>query len=243
MPGNEFQGEPSPAFATTQWSIVLAAHRGAPDAREALASLCRVYWYPLYAYAKRRAGDEHEAQDLTQAFFSRLLEMNLVAVADPRRGRFRTFLLTTFKNFLANEWDKGQAKKRGGGQSLISLDFLEAESRYPIDSGASPERLFEREWVLGLLDQVLNRLREEFAAAGKAEHFEILKEFISGLPPGGSYQEAGRRLGITDNAAKVAAHRLRQRYRVILRDEVARTVAAPGDVDDEIRSLFALLSE
>jgi RNA polymerase sigma factor (sigma-70 family) len=235
----------SQLFASTQWSLVLAAgHRSSPDSCDALAALCQAYWYPLYAYARRQIGNVHEAQDLTQSFFARLLEKNLVSIADPARGRFRSFLLTSFKNFLVNEWDKGQAKKRGDGVMPLSLDFAGAESRYPIEpsGGDSPERLFERQWVLSLLDHVLDRLRQESALAGKADQFDALKDFISGLPVDGNYAEAAHRLGATENAAKVAAHRLRKRYRELLREEIGRTIVGPEEVDDEIRCLFAMMA-
>jgi RNA polymerase sigma factor (sigma-70 family) len=244
MPTDPASHSKSSHFATTQWSIVAAAaHRSSPESQEALAALCQAYWHPLYVYARRCARNAHEAQDLTQDFFARLLERNLIAIADPQRGRFRSFLLTSFKNFLANEWDKQQSKKRGGGQMPISLDFAKAESRYPFEPSldVSPERLFERQWVLSLLDQVLDRLCDECASAGKAETFDALKGFIAGLPDDGSYAEAARRLGITENAAKVAAHRFRRRYRELLREEIARTVAKPDEVDDEIRRLFATM--
>ena len=233
-------------FATTQWSLVLAAaHRSSPESRESLEALCSIYWYPLYAYARRRINSVHEAEDLTQEFFARLLEKNLVAIAAPARGRFRSFLLTSFKNFLANEWDKTQAKKRGSGQTPMSLDFVAAESWYPLEASPdlSPERLFEKQWVLSLLDQVLDRLRDECAAAGNGEQFEALKGFITGLPVDDSYKDMARRLGITENAAKVAVHRLRRKYRELMRAEIARTVAEPADVDDEICCLLATLGQ
>ena len=185
----------------------------------------------------------HDAQDQTQEFFVRLLEKDLLSVADPARGRFRSFLLTSFKNFLSNEWDKAQAKKRGGGKTPISLNFVDAESRYPLEACAdmNPETQFEKQWVLRVLDLVLDRLHDECNAAGRAEQFDALKDFITGLPVGESYSEAASQLGVTENAAQVAAHRLRQRYRELLREEVSRTVAEPADVDDEIRCLVAVL--
>jgi RNA polymerase sigma factor (sigma-70 family) len=231
-------------FATTQWSVVLAAgRRSSPDSSEALAALCQTYWYPLYAYVRRRVGNVHEAQDLTQAFFAKVLEKNYLAVAQPERGKFRAFLLTSFKNFLANEWDKARTLKRGGGKAPIPLDFESGESRFsfePIDD-LTPERLYDKQWALTLLKQVLGRLREEFMRAGKEQQFLHLKVFITGEASLGAYAEAARELGMTEGAAKVAAHRLRRRYRELLRAEIAQTVAEPSEVDDEIRSLFATL--
>ncbi len=221
-----------------------ASNRCSATSREALAALCQTYWYPLYVYARRLTSNTHEAHDQTQEFFVRLLEKNMVAAADPARGRFRSFLLTSFKNFLANQWDRAQAKKRGGGQRLLDLDFIAASARYSLEASheLSPQRLYEKQWVLNLLDQVLDRLREECTASGKAEQFDALKEYIAGLPVDKTYHDAAGNLGISEGAAKVAAHRLRKRYREMLREEVARTVAEPTDVDDEIRFLFAALA-
>jgi len=232
----------SPDFASTHWSIVLAAgHRSSPDSRAALAKLCGAYWVPLYAYARRRVLDVHAAQDLTQAFFAQLLEKNPLAVARPERGRFRAFLLTAFKHFLANVRDQARAQKRGGGVAPLPLDFASGESRLtrePADN-MTPERLYERQWVLSLLEQVLARLRDEFIRAGKERHFEQLKVFITPQTAPASYAELAPALGLTEAAAAVAVHRLRRRYRELLRAEIAQTVASPNEVDDEIRSLFA----
>jgi len=228
-------------FAATRWSIVLAAgHRSSPDSRRALESLCQTYWYPLYAYVRRRVPDVHEAQDLTQAFFASLLERNALEAADRERGRFRSFLLTAFKNFLADEWDKAKAQKRGGGRRAIRLNLQSGESRYasePVDD-LSPERLYEKQWALTFLEHVLNRLRDEFIAKGKDGHFHALKPFLGGENDAESCANAAQTLGISEPAAKVAAHRFRRRYREILRAEIAETVAEPGEVDDEIRSLL-----
>jgi RNA polymerase sigma-70 factor (ECF subfamily) len=237
------QGTPS-QFHTTHWSLVLAAGReSSPDSRRALAELCEAYWFPLYVYVRRRVGNADDAQDLTQEFFARLLAQNAVAAADPDRGRFRSFLLASLKNFLANEWDKGQAKKRGGGQAPISLDFAKADSRYDLDpaDNDTPERLFERQWTLTLLEQVMSRLREEHVAAAKLMQFDVLKSFLTGGKSAGGYGEAAKKLGVTEAAAKAAAHRLRKRYRELLRNEIAQTVAEPDDLDDEIGWLFRSL--
>ncbi len=220
---------------------MLAAGDGEVRAsREALTALCRIYWYPLYAYARRRTENAHDAEDVTQEFFTRLLETNLIARATPDRGRFRSFLLTSFRNFLANEWNKGRADKRGGGRKLLSLDLDTAESRYrqDVSPGLSPDQLFDRQWALSVLDQVLERLREESASAGRRD-FEILKQFLSGAPADLGYADAARLLGKSENATRVAVHRLRLKYREFLREEIARTVDDPADVDREIRLLFS----
>ena len=231
-------------FASTRWSIVLAAGQpSAPDARDALATLCQDYWYPLYAYVRRRVRDPNQAQDVIQEFFGRLLEKNLLVVADPKRGRFRSFLLTSLRHFLADQWDKTQAQKRGGGGELLSLDFETGESRYtlhPVDE-MTPERLYDRQWAITLLDHVSLHLRQEYARAGKAEHFDQLRVFLAGRSPDHSYANAARQLNMSEGAAMVAAHRLRRRYRDLLRAEIAKTVSGPDDVDDEIRNLFASL--
>lgn len=210
------------------------------DAVEALSRLCEYYWYPLYAYVRRRT-NEDEARDLTQSFFAHLLEKNTVAAADQTRGRFRAFLLTALKNFLANEWNKERAMKRGGGARQLSLNFEDGDSRLRIEpsAGETAEHLYERQWAMALLDHVLSQLRQEYVAAGKERQFDLLKPFIAGA--GGDYQAAAKELGWTDNAARVAAHRLRGRYRELLRAEIAHTVGSLDDVDDEIRWLFQVL--
>lgn len=231
-------------FAATRWSMVLAAgHRSSPDSRRALESLCQLYWYPLYTYVRRRVPDAHEAQDLTQSFFASLLERNALEAADRERGRFRSFVLTAFKHFLADEWDKAKAQKRGGGRHAISLNLESGESRYALEpaDGLTPERLYEKQWALTFLDHVLNRLREEFVAKGKGKQFQALKPFLVGEMEPNSYEIAARVLGISESAAKVAAHRARRRYREILRAEIAETVAGPQELDDEIRHLRGAL--
>ncbi len=245
MPSSDFQlPRPAPAdFATTQWSLVVgAAARAQPDASAALALLCQRYWYPLYSYVRRRVADVNEAQDLTQEFFARLLEKNTLAQASPERGRFRAFLLTAMRNFLANEWDRSQALKRGGEHKRLSLDFDSGESRLhfePADE-RSPERIYERQWALLLLELVLQRLAAEFAAAGNQRQFEILQPTLAGSRTA-SYQQIAQDLGTSEEAARQTAHRLRKRYRELLRAEVRQTIAEPGEVEDEIRSLFEVL--
>jgi RNA polymerase sigma factor (sigma-70 family) len=231
-------------FVTTHWSLVVAAGRGetAPS-RDALAALCRAYWYPLYAFIRRRGFGPADAQDLTQEFFARLLEKNYVQAADRERGRFRSFLLAAVKHFLANERDRANARKRGGGQPLLSLDLDGAESRYCLEpaDAATPERLFERRWAVTLLDRVLERLREEYAAKGQAAVFEQLKPFLAREKGAAPYRELAERAGLTEGSIKTAVHRLRRRYRSLLEDEIAQTVCAQGDVANEVRELFAAL--
>jgi len=240
----DFPGTPD--FATTQWSLVLRAHRNTDSATAALQTLCERYWYPLYAYVRRRGIASHEAQDLTQEFFARLLEKNTLATASPERGRFRAFLLTSLKNFLTNEWEKGQAQKRGGGQRPISLqvDLESAESRLNLEPAhqLTPELCFERQWALLLLELVTKRLQEEQAAAGKGQQFELLKEAIVGGADRLPFPEIAAELQISEEAARQMASRLRKRYRELLREEVSHTVATPAEVDDEIRSLFQVLA-
>jgi DNA-directed RNA polymerase specialized sigma24 family protein len=232
-------------FATTRWSLVVTAgDRSSANSRRALESLCAAYWHPLYAYVRRRVSDVNEAQDLTQAFFAELLEKNYVGSATPQRGRFRAFLLTALKHFLSKQWDKAKAQKRGGGRAPIRLDFASDDSRCSIEtaSGLTPEEIFDRRWAETLLDQVMARLEREFADAGKQSQFSQLKPLIIGQHEGATYADAGEMLGTTEAAAKMAVHRMRRRYRRLLREEVAQTVADPGDIDDEIRDLFAAFS-
>ncbi|MFQ5734204.1 MAG: RNA polymerase sigma factor [Planctomycetaceae bacterium] len=231
-------------FATTRWSVVILAGRNSsPDSRRALGSLCEAYWYPLYAYVRRRVPDVNEAQDLTQAFFAKLLEKNYIGSATPERGRFRAFLLTAFKHFLSKEWDKAKTQKRGGGRAPISLDFESADSRISIEpsSGLTAEQLYDRHWAVTLLGQILARLESEFARDGKTSQFAELKGFIIGDHSGTTYSDVAVRLNITEAAAKMAGSRVRRRYRELLRDEISQTVAEPDEVDDEIRNLFATL--
>ena len=232
-------------FLTTHWSVVLRAGRSdSTCARDALAQLCQTYWYPLYAYVRRRGYSPQDAQDLAQEFFARLLEQNSVAKVCPELGKFRSFLLASLNHFLANEWDKAQAKKRGGGQPLIRLDDRSAESRYALEptEEATPDKLFERRWALTLLECVLARLRKEFVTAGKARLFERLKGFMTGEGGDASYAQVGNELDMSESNVKVAVHRLRRRYRDLLRDEIAQTVASPAEVEDEIRHLFSALA-
>lgn len=232
-------------FATTNWSMIVAA--GGADskvARAALASLCGTYWYPLYAYARRRGADAHEAQDRVQEFFATLLDKGYVADADRERGRFRTFLLVAFRRHTAKEVEKERALRRGGGLSLLSLDFESGEQRYRLEPAhlETPERVYERRWALTQLDRTLAHLRRELRDAGREERFEVLRGHLDGVSGAPSHREAAERLGMSEGAVKVAVHRLRQRYRALLRDEIAQTVNDPAEVDDEIRHLLEALA-
>jgi RNA polymerase sigma-70 factor (ECF subfamily) len=230
-------------IATTRWTVVLAAGSGrVSEAAEALASLCAAYWYPLYAFVRRLGYRREEAEDLTQAFFAQLLEKNYLRAADPARGRFRSFLLAAFKHFLANEQERARAQKRGGGRQPLSLDFEAGERRYSLEPAheLTAERLYERRWALALLDGVLAQLREEMRHAGKAALFERLKGYLTGEETK-SYCEASAELGTTEGALKMAVHRLRQRFREIVLEEIGQTVAGPADVEDELRHLFAAI--
>ena len=232
-------------FATTHWSVVLAAREpGLPEAAAALEKLCRTYWYPLYAFVRRKGHSPDDAQDLTQAFFARLLEKNYVAQADRERGRFRTFLLAALSHFLADEWDKGQRLKRGGGREIISFDAVSTEERYrlePVDQ-LDAAKLYERRWVTALFDQVLARLEQEFREAARGELFDSLRSSLIAEDSSLSYAQLGTRLGMTEDAVKQAVHRMRRRYSELFRQEIAQTVAGPGEVEDELKHLLAVLS-
>ena len=234
-------------FATTHWSVVLAAGQAVSrESRGALESLCEMYWFPVYTYVRRLVPCVEDAQDITQGFFTHLLDKDAIGKADPARGRFRAFLLTALKNYIANERDKMRAEKRGGGKNVLSLDFGSGESRYQVDEPShelTPEKLFERRWVMTLLDQVLESLRTELSAAGKKPQFEQFKGALVGEITSSGYEQAAAALGITAAAAKQAAYRLRKRYRELFRLEVARTVADNADVDDEIGRLLGILGE
>jgi RNA polymerase sigma-70 factor (ECF subfamily) len=233
------------AFATTRWSVLLRARGSDPaEARAALATLCESYWYPIYAYIRRHCGHDDEAQDLTQAFFAFVLESAAHASADAARGRFRTFLLTCCRNFLANERDRAAARKRGGNQTILPLDFAGAADRYsrePADR-LSPERLFERRWALDLLERALGRLGQEYTDSGKGELQHRLLPGLTGDADAVAYAAIAAEVGMSEAAVKKAAQRLRQRYRELLREEIAATVDSPDQVDEEIRALFAALA-
>jgi len=224
--------------------VLSAGNQPSPQTAEALEKLCRAYWLPVYAFVRRQGHGPHDAEDLTQEFFARVLEKRTLAVADPARGRFRSFLLASLKHFLANEWDKAKARKRGGGQISIPIDAAAAETKCGLEPAdpATAEKIFEQRWALTLLDQVLRRLREEHMRDGREKLFEALKPTLTEASRSVRYADIAARLGTSEGAVKVAVHRLRQRYRELLRAEIAHTVAGPDEVEDEIRNLFAALA-
>jgi RNA polymerase sigma factor (sigma-70 family) len=233
------------AFCTTHWSVVVAAGgRSSVEADKALEELCQAYWYPLYAYVRRRGNDPAEAEDLTQAFFERLLEKNFIGSVTPGLGRFRSFLLTCLKHFLANEWERTRSQKRGGGNVIVSLDEDDPEVRYQFEpvENITPEILFERRWALTVLEQVLGRLRSEVVASERADLFDELKAFLSVDQPDSSYAQVAARTGLKEGTIKTAVHRLRRRYAELLRAEIGKTVNEPGEVEAEVRYLISVLT-
>jgi RNA polymerase sigma factor (sigma-70 family) len=233
---------PRPAFVTTHWSVVLTARdENSPESSEALEALCRTYWFPLYAFVRRQGRNPHDAQDLTQEFFARLLEKGYLNSAAQEKGRFRTFLLVALKRFLANEWDRQHAQKRGGSALIVPIDPELAESRFmagPVHE-LQPDLLFDRQWALTLLDRTMMRLREEYVTTGRAKLFELLRGCLAKDESALPYAEIAARLNLTEPAVKMAVQRLRARYREILRAEIADTVAGPEEVEEEIRHLFS----
>jgi RNA polymerase sigma factor (sigma-70 family) len=232
-------------FATTRWSVVLAASGAdSPAATEALARLCETYWFPLYAYLRGHGHDAANAEDLTQAFFAHLLEKKAFRHADPARGRFRSFLLTSLKNSAANARDRQLARKRSPDLPLLPLDAGTAEERYLLEpaTGETPERVFDRRWALALLDRVMGRLAAETAAAGRQRYFDRLKVYLTGEQPQISYADAATALGTSETAVKVAVHRLRRRFGALVHEEVSHTVASPDDVESEIRHLWSAVA-
>jgi RNA polymerase sigma-70 factor (ECF subfamily) len=226
--------------------VVLAAGQGdSPQTTDALERLCRAYWYPLYAYIRRRGYDSHEAQDLTQEFFARFLESKALCGIRRTKGRFRSFLLASLNHFLANEWNRARALKRGGGVQFVSIDENAAEERYRLEpvTGVTPEKLFERRWVLALLDEVLVRLRDEWCEQGEGARFDHFRVFLADLKGAKPYAEVAAQTGLTEAAARQAVRRLRLRYRELLREEIAHTVSSPLEVDEEIRYLFAAFAD
>ncbi len=233
-------------FTTTHWSVVLAAGRvESAQAREALEKLCQIYWYPLYVYVRGRGHSPEDAQDLTQEFFARFLQKEYFHLADPRRGRFRTFLLHALEHFLVNEWKRAQRAKRGGGSPCLSLDAEPVENRYSREAVTrlTPERAYEKRWARTLLEQVLAAVQQEYTQSGQGRLFEELSELLWGRDASVSYAQIGQRLGMSEGAIGTAMHRLRQRYGEKLRAEVAQTVAEPGEVGEELRYLLAVVSE
>lgn len=229
----------SAAFCTTHWSMVLRAGNDAlPDSSQALERLCQTYWYPLYVFVRRKGHSPEDAQDLTQEFFARFLEKRYVSLADQSRGKFRTFLLRSLEHFLINEWTKARAIKRGGSHKIISWDQEVAEARYLADGadGLAPDKIFEKRWAISLLDHVLSLLHKELSQIGKGPLFENLKPYIWGEPKI-PYADVSKESGMSEGAVKVAVHRLRHRYRELLRAEVAQTVSTDEEVDEELRYL------
>jgi len=231
-------------FATTHWSVVLAAgHSSAVQHRPALSSLCETYWFPLYAYLRRHGHDSHQAADYVQAFFTRLLEKDYLKKVKPEGGKFRSFLLTALKHFIANERAHDAAQKRGGGRAVLSLDFESAEDRYALDpaDNLSPEKLFERSWALTVLKQTMERLEAELVSKGKQKLFHQLKAYIAAETNAVPYSEVAAKLEMTEGAVRVAVHRMRKRCRDLLRDEIAQTVSSEDEIDEEIQGLFTAL--
>lgn len=234
-----------PGFATTQWSLVLAAGDSRhPGSRDAIEALCATYWYPVYAFIRRKGYGADDAVDLTQGFFTQLLEKNYIKVARRELGRFRSFLLTAVKHYLANEWDRARAQKRGGGKAPVPLDRETAEGWYRIEPAEreTPEELYERRWAQCLLQQVLDRLQEEGERSRHPERVRALIPYLTGEQEEIRYRELAGRLGLSEGGVKVAIHRLRKRFGVLLREEIARTVDGPDRVEEEIRHLFAALA-
>lgn len=236
---------PRGGFATTRWTLIRAAGgRDKPEAQEALERLCQLYWFPVYAHLRRKGKSAEDAADLTQAFFAHLLESEALNTLEPERGRFRSFLLTSADNFLANEYDKQFAQKRGGGRMIVSIDVRDAEGRLLKDpaDGHTPERAFERSWAMALLERVLEQLRREYETGDKAEQFAKLYVFLPKGEHPMSYREVGYELRMTEAAVKVAVHRMRQRFGALLREEILQTVERPEDIDEEIARLFEAVS-
>jgi len=232
-------------FATTHWSVVLAAGQDeSTHAAAALEQLCRAYWYPLYAFVRRYGYHQEDAQDVVQEFFARLLAKDYLARANPHKGRFRSFLLTALKNLLCDEHDKASRLKHGGGQAILSLDAQVAEDRYRLEpaDAHTPEQLYERSWAAALLERAAGRLQEAYAAGGRAELFEQLTGFRLDADEPRAYAEAAAQLGLTESAVKSAIRRMRHRHQELVRDEIAQTLVDPAEMDDEIRHLLNVIS-
>ena len=231
------------AFATTHWSVVLSAQGESPAAHEALEKLCRIYWRPIYSFVRRQGIRPEEAEDITQGFFAQLLERRSLSAVRKEKGRLRSYLLGALKYFLADEQRRAMAIKRGKGQRLISLDELRGEERIQMEptDPVTAEMIYERRWALTVLEHVLSRLKEEYRGAGNAALFDSLKQLLPDEPGAPSQAEIAARLGMTENAVRQAFHRFRQRYQSLLREEIAHTVATPGDIEDELRHLIAVV--
>lgn len=234
-----------PLFATTHWSVVLAAaNEATSQSTAALERLCRTYWYPLYAYIRRQGYGPADAQDLTQEFFTRLLTRHSLSGVAPHKGKFRSFLLVVLRHFLSGERDRASAVKRGGGKEVLSLDAEDAEGRYRLEpvERLDAEKIFERRWAMTVLGQAWTRLREESAAHGKLKQFDLLAEFVAGEADV-TCVEAASTLGLTESGMRSTVHRLRERYRALIREEIAFTVSTPGEVDEELRYLIAVMRQ
>jgi RNA polymerase sigma factor (sigma-70 family) len=237
--------EKAGCFATTHWSVVLAAGQGSQiSAEKALDRLCQMYWYPLYAYVRRCGRSPHDAQDLTQSFFARVLETDFLERADKLKGRFRSYLLTSLKHFLSDEYHRERAVKRGGGQSFISMDNEAAEERYRLEpvEEMDAEKIFERRWALTLLEKTLEQLEKEYQETGKGALLDSLRNFLLGDKGETTYGDAAKTLSMTEGAVKVAVHRMRRRYRELFCAEISSTVANPDEIEDELRHLFVIIS-
>lgn len=233
-----------PEFATTHWSVVRSAgEHSSPESQGALTALCETYWFPLYAYARRRVNDASEAQDLTQAFFTELLEKNYVGTATPQRGRFRSFLITAFKHFLSRQWERARTQKRGGDRKVLSLDFESADSSLRIDpaGGLTPEQFYDQQWAFALLKRIMERLQNEYQQSERADLFTALKSFIIGDNLNATYEQVAEQLEMSPAAVRKTVSRLRKRYGQLLESEILQTVSEPAEVQDEIRNLFAIL--
>jgi RNA polymerase sigma-70 factor (ECF subfamily) len=237
-------GEHGGWFTTTHWSVVLKAGAATPDAHAAMECLCQTYWYPLYAYARQRGWTADDGKDLTQEFFTRLLQKNQLAHASREKGRFRSFLLASFKNFMVNESDRANAQKRGSGQPTISLDAAAAEGMFSLEpvSDLTPEKVFEQRWAATLLERAFGRLQNEYTHPKKQALFDSLKPFLTAEATAGDYDLVAQRLQMEPKTVAVAVHRLRKHYRECVRAEVANTVANPADLEDEMRYLFSVLT-
>ena len=241
--GSSYQG---PVFATTHWSVVLSAQdKASTRSAAALENLCRSYWYPLYAYARRSGHKPSDAEDLTQGFFAKLLEKDYLKAATSEKGRFRAFLLVAFKRFMAGEWDREHALKRGGFTPVLSIDQQAAESRFAVEPShqVQPDMLFDRQWAATLLERTMAQLQEEYVASGRAKLFEYLQSSLAGEDSALRYADIAARLNLTEPAVKMAVYRLRARYREILRAEIAHTVSEPEQIEEEIRHLFSAFGE
>jgi RNA polymerase sigma-70 factor (ECF subfamily) len=247
MPESEglAQTPPQPLFLTTHWSVVLAAKdKASPGCSEALETLCRTYWYPLYAFVRGSGYSPHDAQDLTQGFFERLLAKDYLRVVDPEKGRFRTFLKMALKRFLVHEWERGKAEKRGGGQPSLSFDTAMAEQRFQAETTnlLGPDQLYDRQWAFTLLEQVNAKLEREYKEAGKAQDLKALKPYLTEERGRIPYSQIASALQITQGASRVAVHRLRRRFRELFREVLAETVSEPAEVDEELRHVIGVLS-